>query len=928
MTVNHGNSDGEGIRAAEAGWRQRTEFDHVAWGSHCVDCYPGGCPYHVFVRDGRIVREEIPAPYLDEPEGGRRDTPDIYPMGCNKGAAWSAQTEAEDRLRYPLRRVGERGSGEWERITWDEALDEIADAIVTAIEESGPEAILKEGTPEVGAGVMAADRFLGLFGATLTDLNGSINDFAPGHHLTFGKFFPILGEGELFTPDVLIFWHLNPAYTIIPFFHFFTEARYHGTNVVLFSPDVSPSHVHVDYHVPLHWGTDAAVALAMCQVVVEEGLVDEAFVRTQTDLSLLVRTDTERFLRESDLSPAGRNDQFFHLDTASGEAIPASRTNLHCDYVPALEGKVAVRLLDGREVECRPLYVRLVHHLGAYTPEAVQPVAGTHPETLRMLARKIAGGRTRIVMGMGANKAYHSDLYQRSMNLLLGLTGNWGRVGAGINCWAATQLDGQLITGAKQQTGVEGADEVIQALDALETGIKANDPSLSDELVSFELWRGMGSAGRQMVPPVFLWYWHCGFAERWNNPTFNDPEMPRAFDDYFDEALREGWWAGVARPGPDRPPRVLIECGGNMLRRTRGGRGLLLEHLWPKLDKIVTIDVRMSTTALHSDIVLPAAQHYEKVGMHIPIMALILSDKATEPLAESKPEWEIFAELTRAIERCATRRGLDTYRHGDGAVRRYDDLWSRYTLGGALDTQERVADEVIRDAALADVLPPGTDLAAVRERGYVRFTNWGRMAMARGQAAPWPKPGEPFSAFTNHVERGDPYPTLTRRAQFLIEHPWFVEAGEDLPIHKDAPAMGGDHPFRMTTGHNRWSIHAMNMCNPHLIQTHRGEPHAVIHPDDAAARGIADNDPVRVHNDCGSFVVRAKLSATQRPGGVTVYNGWAPFMFEGWAGPNEVEPGMVKYLGLAGGYGHLRYGPMEWQPVPTDRAVMVGIERA
>jgi hypothetical protein len=73
-------------------------------------------------------------------------------------------------------------------------------------------------------------------------------------------------------------------------------------------------------------------------------------------------------------------------------------------------------------------------------------------------------------------------------------------------------------------------------------------------------------------------------------------------------------------------------------------------------------------------------------------------------------------------------------------------------------------------------------------------------------------------------------------------------------------------------------------------------------------------------------VVKAKLSPAQRPGGVTVYNGWDPFMFENWLGPNEVEPGLVKYLGLAGGYGHLRYGPMEWQPVPIDRAINVDIE--
>ncbi len=913
------------IRSAEAAYHRRTEFDSVAWGSHCVDCYPGFCPYHVFIRDGKVIREEIPGPFMgdDEPE---RDHPDGYPLGCNKGAAWSQQSEAADRLRYPMRRLGERGSGEWERISWDEALDEIADALIDAIESSGPESILKEGTPEVAASI-GTERFLGMFGATVTDLNGSINDFAPGHHLTFGKFFPILGEGEMFRSDTLILWHLNPVYTLIPVFHNLSEARYHGTEIVLFSPDVSPSHTHVDYHVPVRWGSDPALTLAMCQVIVAEDLVDEEFVKTQTDLSLVVRTDTERFLRQSDVTPGGRDDEFFHL--VDGQIVAASRENLLVDHDPALTGETTVNLASGESVTVRPLFVRLREVLDGYTPEATQAITGAHPDTVRTIARKVAGGRTRIIMGMGANKAYHSDLYQRTMNLMLGLTGNWGRAGAGINCWAATQIDGQLITNVKPVPGIEGAEMVLSGIDAMLDAIKAEDPTMTDELASLEMWRGgVGSEGGGMVPPVFLWYWHAGLRERWNNPTFNDPDMARSFDEYFDEALAEGWWEGVQRPGPDCPPRVLIECGGNMLRRTRGGRGVLLENLWPMLEKIVTIDIRMSATALHSDIVLPAAQHYEKVGLHIPILSMILSDQAVEPIAESKPEWEIFALMCKAVERRAAARGLETYQHRNGLELRYDDLWNRYTLNGALDTQERVIDEMIRDSAYAGVVPEGTDLEAVREKGYMHFTNWGRFAMAQGQAAPWPEPGEGFSAFTNHVELGHPYPTLTRRAQFLIEHPWFVEAGEDLPVHKDPPAMGGHHPFRMTTGHNRWSIHAMNMANPVLIETHRGEPHVVIHPGDAAAKGISDHQPVRVSNDVGHFVVKAKLSPAQRPGGVTVYNGWDPFMFEGWAGPNDVEPGMVKYLGLAGGYGHLRYGPMEWQPVPIDRAVNVDIAPA
>jgi nitrate reductase alpha subunit len=168
---------------------------------------------------------------------------------------------------------------------------------------------------------------------------------------------------------------------------------------------------------------------------------------------------------------------------------------------------------------------------------------------------------------------------------------------------------------------------------------------------------------------------------------------------------------------------------------------------------------------------------------------------------------------------------------------------------------------------------------------------------------------------------------LTRRAQFYIDHPWFLEAGEELPVHKDNPKMGGDYPFALTSGHNRWSIHSMNIANRMLLQTHRGRPHLVMNPGEAEARGIDDDEEVRVFNDVSDFTVPVKLSPSVMPGQVICYNGWEPYQFRDWRGPMDVEPGMVKWLHFAGGYGHLRYWPIQWQPVPVDRAVRVDVEK-
>jgi hypothetical protein len=73
--------------------------------------------------------------------------------------------------------------------------------------------------------------------------------------------------------------------------------------------------------------------------------------------------------------------------------------------------------------------------------------------------------------------------------------------------------------------------------------------------------------------------------------------------------------------------------------------------------------------------------------------------------------------------------------------------------------------------------------------------------------------------------------------------------------------------------------------------------------------------------------IAAKISAGVRPGQVIIYNGWEPYQFREWKGAENVEPGMVKWLHLAGGYGHLQYRSIHWQPVPIDRAVHVDVRK-
>ncbi len=925
-----------GGKGAEDAYRARWSWESVGWGTHCIDCYPGNCPYRVYSAGDRVLREEPAATFVPTEPG----VPDANPMGCNKGACWSQQLYDGDRLLYPMRRVGERGSGQWERISWDEAADQIADAMLDAIAAGGPESIVREGTPEVAA-VFPTDRFFNVFGGRTLDLHPSFNDFSIGLHETFGKWNPVSSADDWFHSELVLIWHMNPAFTRIPFYHYMLEARYHGAEVVSISPDLNASHMHADYHVPITPGDDAALALAMVQVILEEGIADTTFMREQTDLPCLVRTDTRRFLRASDVMGAGlgREDQLYHWDPDAG-LVEADRGNLLLGGREiALEGTFEVTLADGSTVTVEPVLARLTRHLNEhYTPEQSQQTTGIHPDVTRMLARKAATKRTNIMLGWNSCKYYHGDLIERAMCLLLGVTGNWGKHGTGIRSWMIGMADGMFTLMVKTLPGVEGAEQLMAAQEAGTAALRDADPSITtDELAVRELSRltnQVRSAGGQVMgmrgsPPAFWWYWQGNYKERWNRKEWGDATLPRTFDEYVEEAIASGWWAGLDEPRPESPPHVLIECGGNMLRRTRGGSTQLGPNLWENLDLIVSIDFRLNFTGLNSDIVLPAAQHYEKVNFHIPTshtMRLTFSDRNATPAGEAKAEWDIYRLLLEALARRAEARGVSEYTNRTGAPFHPADMVDRYTLNGYLSSDEQVADEILRDSVYIGTLPEGTNLATMREKGYERFIGWGTSPFALAQASPF-ETDKTHSPFRSHVEDGHPFPTYARRAQFYIDHPWWMEAGEEMPVHKPNPPSGGNQPLRMTSGHNRWSIHSMNQANPVILQTHRGEPLVEVSVEDAAARGVADDDRIRVWNDITSFEARAKVAPGVRPGQIISYNGWDGHQYAGWKGANEIEAGMVKWIAFAGGYGHINYSMGEWQPIPVDRGVPCDFER-
>ena len=196
-------------------YRQRWTWDRIAKGTHTRANCISACSWNLFVKDGLVWKEEQNAVY----ERQRPDVPDFNPRGCQKGACYSDLQVSESRLLYPLKRSGERGEGKWQRISWDQALNDIADQLIDAAIAEGTESIIHDhGTTNAGYGPETAGemRFTDAIGATVLDSWSGVGDMPMGCVQTWGMYNCEGTSDDWFRSDYIVVWIGNPFYTRIP----------------------------------------------------------------------------------------------------------------------------------------------------------------------------------------------------------------------------------------------------------------------------------------------------------------------------------------------------------------------------------------------------------------------------------------------------------------------------------------------------------------------------------------------------------------------------------------------------------------------------------------------------------------------------------------------------------------------------------------
>ncbi|MBK7728230.1 MAG: molybdopterin-dependent oxidoreductase [Gammaproteobacteria bacterium] len=549
-------------------------------------------------------------------------------------------------MRYPLKRVGKRGEGKWQRISWDQALEEVADKTIDVLTEEGPNGIIwDEGSAGSNLGVQRTGVVLD---TPIMDIDSEFGDHHPGAAVTCGKISFASSADDLFYSDLILIWGGNPTYTQIPNAHFINEARYNGARIVAITPDYNASAVHADAWIPLNIASDAAFGLALAQVIVEEGIYSKAFIQEQTDMPLLVRKDTGLFLRASDIDSDDKEDRFFVYDQAKGQVTQMAHKTLDLKGLdPALEGEYEVETVDG-SVTVTPVFALLRHQLGDYTPEKAEMITGTHPDEVRDLARQIANAKAAtIITQSNFGKFYHGLEMERAQFLVFALTGQFGKKGSGINGFPMMTLSGHegLIAGPGSLPPKVGT--IPGTLQALPDILKMVWDGHTSEMITYELMRKQHSQGHGPSSTLFQYY-HAGLSKYLGGANEWDDELKRSVESYIEDAFGKGW----QQKPPEKAPKIFFEVGGNYLGRNRGYQHILSE-LFPKLDMVVTLDWRMSYTAMHSDYVLPAAGYYEQdsVPWTTPIVPFTHATvSAVEPLGESKSDWAFHCLLMKKLQ--------------------------------------------------------------------------------------------------------------------------------------------------------------------------------------------------------------------------------------------------------------------------------------
>lgn len=360
--------------------------EKVVWGHCSPNCY-GRCALRLHVRDDEVC-------WVEADSVGKDEYGDHQIRACLRGRSYRRFMNHPDRLKYPMKRVGERGSGEFERISWEEATQLICDNYVRIRDEYGPASIYRHNA----TGVMAWNinhflvRFLCINGGYLPYYGGySAAQSKEAMPYTYGTRTNNT-TSDIANTKLLVMFGENAAVTKMggggASYHIAKGLEKSGARCVIIDPRYSDTvATYADEWIPIRPNTDAAMVDAMAYVMISENLVDQDFI------------DTYCVGYDEKTMPEG---------------------------VDASEGYKAYILGEGKDGVAK-------------TPAWASEITHVPEETIVRLAREIATTKPCFVLqGLGPQRHTNGEQTSRAIQMLAILTGNVGKSGGGTGGFHGT----------------------------------------------------------------------------------------------------------------------------------------------------------------------------------------------------------------------------------------------------------------------------------------------------------------------------------------------------------------------------------------------------------------------------------------------------------------------------------------------------------
>ena len=552
---------------------------------------PGFCPLCVSrcgsiatVEDGHFIRLSA--------------NPD-HPTGkalCIKGKVAPELVYSPQRLRNPLKRTRPKGAADpgWQEISWDEALDIIAERLGRIAKDHGPELVVFAAASPSTAATSDVIHWI----QRLQRAFGSPNFMNSMELCGWGRYQASLytygaGVPGAYMPDVgragcLLYWGYNPTVARIAHATATTEALTRGAKLVVVDPRNVGSARQADEWLRIRPGTDGALALAIAGVMIERGWYDHEFVRDWTNGSLLVRCDNGRLLTAQDLNPSNDGGSYVGWDETVQKLVhyePRARRFTDCNVAPVLFGEFTVETASG-PVNCVTAFEMTRRLCARYAKPEIRDVCGVPFEQVERTARLIWELRP-LAYYSWSGVEQHTNTTQtiRAIGVLYALTGDLDRPGGNV----------------------------------LLPAVPANDVSGVELLSEGQRKKSLGLNARPLGPAQF------GYTSA-------------------------GEFYTAALDGEPLRARGLVAFGANILMSNADsdrGRSAL-----GTLDFHVHADLFMNPTAEQADIVLPVASAFETEGLRIGFelsedaQSLVqLRQPVVEPQGQSRSDRDIIFDL-------------------------------------------------------------------------------------------------------------------------------------------------------------------------------------------------------------------------------------------------------------------------------------------